>query len=673
MLVAAVLVVCVLRLVQMQLMTDSSLQKEVERLKLQNSKTLKTARGRILDRNGEILAEDLPEFELVVGYELSCFADQRVTNAKLIRAKKKQYSHEETAELQEQIDSQKEYLKTILEKLALFGPAPAELNGKIEKINNYIWNMREHLAWKRNYPDYNDFAQAVPDANQRLLLAFDVDIAEMYENYHLLELMTQDDVFTAQLEFADVNGIGIQPQNRRVYPWCDAACQIIGWVRPQKDKQLFAKDPLFKYLEGELAGFNGVEYICETILRGRRGKEIYDIDKELIGRTETQLGADVQLGIDIKLQHQIQQYLAESKPNTKGGGTAVVVIDVAGGDILAMVSMPVFDLNRIRYDYGRIVADPNKPLCNRNIESHYPPGSVIKPLILIAGLESKKITPTEVISCPAKKAPKYWPSCWIYNEYRIGHDLKWTYNNARNAVRGSCNIYFSRLANRLEPRILQNWLFKFGYGKGLILKPEQTGINDLKRKFYQLDGYISSSVPKKRIQKFSDIPPLKKSDLRWFGIGQGNFRVTPLQVANAMAAIARRGLYKKPRLIISPNDSNNESMSLGISFETIEVVYEGMRAVVYENGGTANREFVPMLDYFDLTGVRIYGKTGSTQAPKNAWFGGFAKDKKGRSIAIAVVVEGGEHGSKDAAPLARDIIDMCIQAGYIGRAIEYIQ
>ena len=114
----------------------------------------------------------------------------------------------------------------------------------------------------------------------------------------------------------------------------------------------------------------------------------------------------------------------------------------------------MFDLNRARYDYGDLANDPDKPLINRAINEWYPPGSVVKPLILVAGLESGKITPEEIIGCPAQKAPKSWPSCLLYNRYRAGHDGRWK-NSARNAIRGSCNIYFSRLADRIDPPALQ--------------------------------------------------------------------------------------------------------------------------------------------------------------------------------------------------------------------------
>ncbi|MFA5422736.1 MAG: penicillin-binding transpeptidase domain-containing protein [Phycisphaerae bacterium] len=663
--VTAVLAVCVVRLARMQLAPDPDLDEKIEQLRLQQTRTLQTARGKILDRNGNILAQDVPGFELHIGYELSSIADERVRRAKLLVAQRSDDADEKLSELKVKLDSQQQYLEMVMQRLTFFGPDEYEIKSRIDAINDRIWNLRNHLAWKRNYPDSNDFISAQPDPNARLLLAAKVDIAEMHESYPILDLQNEEDVFDAQIEFADVNGISIVPENHRIYPFGDAACQVIGWVRPEQKDELFADDPLFSYEQGEMAGFSGVEYVCEPMLRGRRGEMVYDIDRELVEKKETQVGRDVQLTLDIAMQKQIQNYLADCNANTNcDASIAVVVLNVAHGDILAMVSTPVFDLNRIRYDYAKIVTDRGKPLRNRTIESHYPPGSVVKPLILIAGLQEHKISSGEVIECPATKAPLYWPSCWIFNQYQTGHSLSWT-NNARNAIRGSCNIYFSQLANRLDPADLQKWLFDFGYGHEFKLALAE--VDD--RSFRQVPGYISSTIPNKSPNNFSEVPPLKKSDLRWFGIGQGNLRVTPLQVANAMAAIARKGLYKDPRLIMG---KDSKSASLEISSGTLSVIYDGMKAVVTEQGGTAHGEFEPMNEYFRLCDVTIYGKTGSTQAPEHAWFGGFAKDSKGRAISIAVVVEGGQHGSSDAAPLARDIIDFCIQFGYVGQHYQII-
>jgi cell division protein FtsI/penicillin-binding protein 2 len=135
-----------------------------------------------------------------------------------------------------------------------------------------------------------------------------------------------------------------------------------------------------------------------------------------------------------------------------------------------------------------------------------------------------------------------------------------------------------------------------------------------------------------------------------------------------MAAIARGGVYKPPRLFLDSGPSSNEnqesSTDLNISPQTIAVVHDGMSAVVNEPGGTANTQFLQTT--LIQQGIKVYGKTGSTQAPENAWFAGFATDNAGRSIAIAVLVEGGQRGSQDAAPLGFDIIQSCIDTENFG-------
>ncbi len=719
----ALLLVCLLRLTQMQLLPDSSLQDEIEELKRQRglSRRLKTIRGRILDRRGRVLAADEPQFQLCINYKLSCFFDERVRQAKLLKAAQKHKANpsgpaaeQKLLDVRKELEAKLEDLRHIIEKCTYFGLKRADIEERITEINNKIWNLRRYLAWKRNYPN-KDFAQAQPDPNERLLLTAKIDIAEMYKSYPLLELKTDDDIFAAQVEFLDVNDVRILPKAKRFYPFGSVAAQTIGWVGPAKGhyKELFTDDRLSSYLDDEVCGKRpGVEYVCETILRGKRGQEDYDIDRVLKNRTEPQFGEDVQLSLDIELQKRIEKYLADRNynPNNWKAPTAAVVIEVTTADILALVSLPVFDLNRARYDYSDIERDPNEPLRNRAINKQYPPGSIIKPLILIAALESGKITPYETIPCPAQKAPREWPSCWIYNKYKTGHSDRWE-NYAHNAIKGSCNIYFSRLADRITPSILQQWLFNFGYGHISPLAPalrassneyrassiENRASSNEHRDLRQAQGQISTSIPKGKIWRFEQIPRLEAGERRLYGIGQGNLRATPLQVANAMAAIARGGLYKPPRLFIDSviasrlplviaseakqSQTNTEKvqntshepratsdeLALGISQQTLDVIHNGMSAVVNETGGTAYKEFA----HSGLAGqgIKVYGKTGSTEQPENAWFAGFAADGTGRAIAIAVVVEGGQHGSSDAGPLARDIIQFCIEAGYIGSAV----
>jgi len=699
--------VCVLRLVQMQLLPNSFVQDEIAQLKNQRgvSYQLKTLRGKILDRNGKSLAADQPHFQLCINYRLSCFLDKRVQKAcQLAGELKTAAAHKANPslldagkELQEKIED----LEQVIEKCTQFGLKRSEVEPQIVRINEKIWNVRTFVAWIRAGPDpailekYDninniplseaiaDFKKKFPGEDQRLLFVSKVnDLAEMAKDWPLLELKTDDDVFTAQLEFMDVDGVQILPKGQRFYPYGTVASQVIGWVGPatnQEDKELFANDKLSSYLDGEVCGReDGIEYVCETVLRGRRGEVIYDIDQEVVSKTETRFGKDIYLTIDIELQKRIEEYISNGQlnPNYKAP-CAAAVIDVATGDILALVSMPVYDLNQVRINYAGLAGDPNEPLRNRAINKHYPPGSVIKPSILIAALESGKITPDEIISCPAQKAPTGWPSCWIFNRYSwLGHDNEGS-NNAHNATKGSCNVYFSRLADRIEPMVFQQWLFKFGYGhvtslvaRDLSLESQATGHES--RELRQTQGQISNLPPKTTIKQFEQVPPLEEGERRWFGIGQGNLRVTPLQVANAFAAIARNGVYKSPRLFFAPVITSDErratsdEIGLDISPQTLSVVYDGMFAVVNEQGGTAYKEFAH--SGLAEQDVKVYGKTGSTEQPDNAWFAGFAADSTNRKIAIAVIVEGGQRGSTDAAPLARDIIQFCIDAGYIGQS-----
>ena len=693
---ALLILPCLLRLIQIQVLSHSFYMEGIDELKLRQgvSRQLKTIRGKILDRKGRVLASNEPQFQLHINYKLTSLLDERVRRAKLLRlAGSKLSLSEERNKLYAKLND----LQKIIDKCTYFGLERTDVEKTIARINDKIWNLRTFLAWRRNRPDpkiiakykgkisdvplsvaIQDFKKEFPDEDQRFLLIEKIqNIPKMNRPWRLLELKTDADVFDAQLEFMDIEGIEILPESRRIYPYASVAAQTIGWVgRPQeRDKQLFVNDKLSSYLSEEVCGReDGIEYICEAILRGRRGEKAYDIDLQLISRTETQFGKDVTTTLDIELQKKIEDYLVDCDLNPTNCNTpmAAVVIEVETGDILALVSTPTFDLNRVRQDYDALNSDSNEPLRNRAVNKAYPPGSVVKPLILIAGLQSRKITPEEIIHCPAQKAPRGWPSCWMFNRYRSGHDYKWQ-NHARNAIRGSCNIYFSRLADRIVPSVLQLWLFKFGYGHKIPLAPPFRASSIENRDLRQVAGRISTGAPRPTISRFEQIPVLDKGEKRYFGIGQGNLRATPLQVANAIAAIARGGIYKPPRLYINdPNKNpefeiqNSQPVPLGISPQTLNVVHDGMSAVVNEPSGTAYTQF--STSTLPMQGVKVYGKTGSTTNPDHAWFGGFAADDVGRQLAIAVLVEGGQRGSADAAPLGHDIIQFCVDAGHIGQS-----
>jgi len=243
-------------------------------------------------------------------------------------------------------------------------------------------------------------------------------------------------------------------------------------------------------------------------------------------------------------------------------------------------------------------------------------------------------------------------------------------NSAVNAIKGSCNIYFSHLADRLNAGLLQQWLLKFGYGSKVLARQDilaqapPAGQTPLPRRYLlERAGIVHSGDPS-AVTGGGTLPPIADHEKKMFGIGQGSFRVTPIEVAAAMAAISRRGIYRRPCLFASAPRSSDGYLDLDISPETIDTIRDGMYGVVNEEGGTANRAFRSA--GFRTAGIRVFGKTGSTEAPEHAWFGGFAEDNRGRALAFAVLIEGGQSGGQDASPLARDMIRLCMEAGYLG-------
>ncbi len=673
------------RLAQLQLFSSPAYLEEVERLLDGDSQQTQTIRGQILDRHNRVIASEEPLFKLYVRYDkITCYVDPNVQLAMRLSAQKKSDPSKALAKVNEKIEKGLERVAYLLTLCEEFGFSSEAINKKIALENKNIWQGRIFQAWRNNCPtsplhrEYKgregdapgklaraDLMAAFPDKNERILLVSSdtYKILEMHSFFPLVELRDDENLFEIinALHDMDMEGAEVTTQAARNYPYKTAASQLIGWVGPATqtpDIETFEHDRLSKYQDGELCGReDGIERVCEPILRGRRGELTYDLDRNLVERTEKNFGQDIKLTIDIELQQEIENYLmtyphgAYCKP-----GKSAVVLDVQTNEILALVSVPVYDLNTARYDYAKLQADEEgRPLVNRAINEHYPPGSVAKPLVAIAGLESGTFTPQTTVACLGTPPPAGWPRCWIQRQSNIGHDDQWPdQNNARNAIKGSCNVYFSRLAEDIEFRTLQTWFSKFGYGKIVPLtRPLQYALDagfDL-RTLRQVPGHILASP----------------GDRRLAGIGQGRMMVTPLQVANSMATLARGGRFLNPLLFqidTSHADASNISEELGISRTVLDVVIDGMDAVVNETHGTAHEAFREI--DFAQYGVHVYGKTGSTEGPEHAWFSGFAKDKSKRILAIAIVVEGGQSGSTDAAPLAPHILKYCVERGYLG-------
>lgn len=689
---AAAVAVCILRLAFLQLVRGQELREEMERWRILAPRPLPTVRGNILDRTGNKLALDRPVFWLHINYRLTQSADERFRRAAVLMAAGKDKTPQEAGrEFDLANGPQLEALRDVIDKCAaVMGCTSDDVVERINEINDRMWERREFYAWSDNCPDspLNGRYRYVPqskareefarrfDADTRLKLASRSSRGEMYAPRPLFEL-DETQQTGAHREFLGLKDVDILPEAKRVYPFGSAACQIIGWVGPvqEADRQSFNDDSYLRYLDNDVCGVSGVERVGEAMLRGRRGEVTCDKSDNVIDLKPAQFGQDVRLALDIRLQQRIETFLADSSQNPNADKCiAAVVLDVATADVLAMVSTPVFDLNTVRLNYSDLAADTaRRPLMNKALAEHYPPGSTIKPVLLAIALQESKLSPGEVISCPSHAAPDGWPNCLLFREYGYGHDTKPWPNTARNAIRGSCNVFFSHVGDRIDPQVLQRWLFDFGYGRRILPGPfappgEETADiqNSLNRFLPESTGYISSKIPRNPVRRVEDLPSLNRPDRKQFGIGQGNFVATVLQIANTAAVIARRGIYRSPRIFLDDtHDVHTRQKDLGLSAQTLAVIRDGMHAAVTEDGGTGHNAF--KTSPLNQTDVKIFGKTGSTSGRYNAWFVCFAEDSAGRAVSLAIVVEGGKSGAQDAAPLARTILEFCHDAGYIGQ------
>lgn len=676
-----VLMIALWRLAFLQLRCADQARGEIQKMRILPPERLPTVRGKIFDRNGQTLALDRPVFSLHISYELTRHADTRWRQGHILRQISETTPQREVeADLQEEWSDSQQMLQRAVEIAATVGNVPRdEIETRIEEINDRIWELARYIGWRRRNPDLPlaEYRRQCDDISPAQIVRMDLN--EMHASYPLVDLGTDDALLNAQLELVAMEGLSILPEPKRTYPFHTAACQLLGWVGPgqKQELQLFEEDEYQRYLENEVLGKDGLEKAFEPVLRGRRGQVVYDKDGREMSRTEPQYGSDVHLTLDIGLQQKIESFLLQPETNPNADSPcAVVVLDGAANDILATASTPVFDLNTVRRYYNRLIKDPNRPMTNKALERNYPPGSTAKPLILLMGLEEGKILPSDIIHCAFQPPPSGWPRCLLQ---RMGgcHDSRWEAeggNIARNALRGSCNIYFSQLANRLEGKTLQSWLFEFGFGQTALnlelpqafveKNPQRASFTPQLRQAY---GNLTDSLQDAPAKTFDTLPPLQNDwERKFWGIGQGNLRATVLQVANALGIIARNGLVKSPRLVLDESDFFNERRQhqLPISPKTFEVIRDGMSAVVNEEGGSAYRVFHNSELY--NRGMKIFGKTGSTERPEHAWFECFAEDKAGRLVVVVVLVEGGLRGSDDAAPLGHGILTLCSDAGYIG-------
>lgn len=475
--------------------------------------------------------------------------------------------------------------------------------------------------------------------------------------------LREDDLARFAVHRQEFTGVDIQARLIRHYPYGPVAVHALGYVGSVSEEDLKTLDAE-NYAGTTHTGKIGVERARESMLHGNVG--IRQVLVNAQGRTLKELerdspapGSDVTLSLDLELQLAAEAALA-------GRRGSVVAIDPNNGRILALVSQPGYDPNLFSVgisteEYRDLREDRDIPLFNRALRGLYPPGSTIKPMMGLAGLQLGAIEPWQRVYCLGHYSlPGHSHK---YRDWKKeGHGLV----DLRESVAQSCDVYFYELALKLGIDNMHDFLAKFGLG-------DLTGVDIPAEKA----GTLPSREWKRR--RFE-----RREDQAWYpgetiitGIGQGYLQTTPLQLANATAAIAARGKRFRPTIIASVTDpQSGETTNMEpVALPSIEVSNEAfwdevvadMIAVMQPPLGTARRA---------ASGApyQIAGKTGTAQVVNIAQGEEYDEDEveerhrhhalfiafapaEAPTIAVAVIVENGGSGSGTAAPVARVVLD----------------
>ena len=436
-------------------------------------------------------------------------------------------------------------------------------------------------------------------------------------------------------------GVDISVESKRLYSMEGNMSHILGYSREINRRQIETMGDY--YAAGDIVGYAGLEKTYENFLRGTKGVQFVAVNSTgqkvssfLDGKNDinAEEGFDLRLGIDKSLQE-----LGEKLLKGKRGG--IVAVDPNSGEILALVSMPDYDIRefsgRTKSNlFSKLIKDEGKPLFNRATQTIYPPGSTWKMLMGIAGLNEGLITPEKTINCPGYY--EFGGRSW---KCHGAHGA----TNLQKALHVSCNVFFNKLGPQLGIINFEKYGRAFGFGqKTFIDIPEDSKGKLPGEKFYK----------KQRLS-----PGEIRGRLVNLGIGQGEIGVSPLQMAVYCAALANKGIIYQPHIVRSVYNRKTKQLqdvayasrkTIDMPDEFWNVIHKGMYDVVNTPGGTAMNAKVP--------GISVCGKTGTAQNPHgedHAWFIAFAPKVNPR-IAICVLVENSGFGGTIAAPIAQQLL-----------------
>jgi penicillin-binding protein 2 len=629
---------------------------------MRQSELIETTRGRILDRNGAVLAEDQPCIDACVDYR--AITDEpdpawieNLARQELHHRLADQYlAISRSADFPQMLQDQEATLRDeITQMWACLAKVDDQTPDQIDDIRRDIVaevTMRKRYMWWRNYENAQKGSSDQQPAWYRHFLGdsgldedqidkFTVDVREQVQPHVILHAITppQQALLARQLDrfFA----LSLVPGKHREYPAHRVACHIIGTIGPVGPQQSGANDPfgpdeLRRYKQTDQIGRDGVEALCEPALRGTRGRvERAGGTGQVISRLDPVPGRDIRLSIDAALQADLENALDQQRTSTISSENrtetrqhehgAAVVIKVDTGEVLALASNPGYDLNDLDVEYPLMAQDYiNLPLLNRATQMAVEPGSTVKPIVGSAAITAGVISTTERIPCngtliiDGKAQP--FGHCWIFEETKHGIPIP-SHNIAAgddalppegltitDGIERSCNVVFETVADRLRMQRLMYWYDRFGLGR-----PTGIGIAESPGRIFR-PGKDAKNAAAERA-------------LCWAaGIGEEVVHATPLQMANAAATLARDGIWLRPRLV-QPQDSarsttqpdaGSDRVDLHLAPDAIAAVQKGMYEDCNERDGMGRAilpEMQPVPTPNDpLASIHIAGKTGTAQS-----------------------------------------------------------
>jgi len=480
-----------------------------------------------------------------------------------------------------------------------------------------------------------------------------------YSTMLVKDEIPRDEIVRFASYLTNFPGVIISSSYKRVYPMREKSAHITGYISKISQNEL----ELFKdYDPEDFIGKTGIERQYESFLHGNYGEISHTIDhigrkielpEKMMGKFPDSIKAQKGDTVVSTIKSYLHETAADAFHNLSG---SAVVIEVKTGNVLALYSNPSFDSNllarkripaRIWNEYSRSIL---RPLTNKAIQQTYYPGSTYKAVSALAGLHYGVLTPERTFFCSGCLAMgNETKCCWN----RGGHH----YVSLRKAIRESCDIYFYHLANELGIEKLTHFstLFQVGNLTGIDLPGEERGVLPDR-------DWFSVNHPGTH---------LSRGVVMNLTIGQGDIRMTPLQIALSYAALANEGIIMKPKIVEKIISQEGETVIpsevlrvLDIDKKHISSINRALYSVANEPGGTA-------FFHADRTIPFAAGKTGTSQIISlasrkridstdderlnmtldDALFAAFFPYEN-PEIAVAVVVENGEHGGSVAAPIA---------------------